>query len=193
MRYLKVFEKENNYTEYKNSSEWITPNISLIRETGSSKCKPYIPPPAIVGDVAYWDGFSVKTISKDKWNRTLGTPIGVVVIPEGMLPDGKARIVSLMPVDSNGNQSSSHISIEWGGRDTDTSLTNFTKVPTTDNAGSTSSGSYGFGFLPSDSFTGATSFVDPKAKYYGNSNLIPSPYLGDIPNPEYSKEILIVN
>ena len=190
MKYLRVFEKENNYTEYRDSSEWITPNISLIRETGGSKCKPYIPPPpAMAGDVAYWDGSKVKTTPLSKWNTSLGTPVGVVVVPEGFAPDGKVRIVSLMPVDSNGNQSSSHITMTWGPYSTDTSLTNFTKVPTTDNAGSTSSGSNYNGYLPSDDFTGATSYVDSKAKYKGNAPYIVSPYLGDAPNPEYYKEL----
>lgn len=62
-------------------------------------------------------------------------------------------------------------------------------VPTTDNAGSTSSGSNDYGYLPSDKFTGTTSFVDYKAKYSMDSYLIPSPYLGDTPNPEYYKTI----
>lgn len=192
MKYLRVFEKENNYTEYKDSSEWITPNISLIRETGGSKCKPYIPPPpAKAGDVAYWDGSKVKTTPLSKWEVSLGTPIGVVMVPEGFAPDGKVRIIGLKPVDRNGNQSSFHLLVEWGGHDIDTSLTNFTKVPTTDNAGSTSSGSNNRGCLPSDNFTGATSFVDSKVKYYDTSfnNMIPSPYLGDEPNPEYYKEL----
>ena len=187
MKYLRVFEKETNYTEYKDSGEWITPNVSLIRETGGIRCKPYIPP-AMVGDVAYWDGSKVKTTPLSNWNTSLGTPVGVVVVPTGFAPDGKPRIIGLKSVDSNGNQSSSHVNMVWGVTG-DTSLTNFTKVPTTDNAGSTSTGSDGSGYLPSDNFTGATSFVDPKAKYYVTSNLIPSPYLGDVPNPEYNKEI----
>lgn len=100
-----------------------------------------------------------------------------------MLPDGKARIIGLK---SDGCQT-------WGTSDTDVSeLTNYNKVPTTDNVGSTSTGSSSYGYLPSDGFTGATSFVDSTAKYNVSSNLIPSPYLGDNKtlNPEYSKEIL---
>ena len=111
-----------------------------------------------------------------------------MVIPEGMLPDGKARIIGLKPVDENGNASDSHVGMEWGD-DTDTSLTNYGKVPTTDNAGSTSTGSNSNGYLPSDAFIGAQSFVDGKAKYRGSTPYIPSPYLGDdkTMNPEYSK------
>ena len=140
------------------------------------------PQPSSLCDIAYWDGSKVKTVSQDKWNTSLGTPVGVVVIPEGFAPDGKARIIGLQ----------NHVSKTWGTYGTDTSLTNYTKVPTTDNAGSTSTGSDLFGYLPSDKFTGAISFVDSTAKYSKASNLIPSPYLGNDQtfNPEYYKEIL---
>ena len=75
--------------------------------------------------------------------------------------------------------------MKWSNVKVDTSLTNHTKVPTTDNAGSTTTGSKGYGYLPSDKFTGAASYVDPTAKYSQTSNMIPSPYLGDKPNPAY--------
>lgn len=152
-----------------------------------------LPSPISLCDIAYWDGNAVKTVSKDNWSTSLGTPIGIVVIPEGMLPDGKARMVGLSPVDANGNPSSSHVGMTWGTYGTDTSLTNYTKVPTTDNAGSTSTGSNGSGFLPSDIFTSVTSYIDSGAKYQGNTPYIPSPYLyngGELAfNPEYSKAI----
>ena len=75
----------------------------------------------------------------------------------------------------------------WSNVKVDTSLTKHNRVPTTDNAGSTTTGSNTNGYLPSDKFTGATSYVDSTAKYYGPtvSNMIPSPYLGDKPNPAY--------
>ena len=139
--------------------------------------------------MAYWDGSKVKTTPLSNWNTSLGTAIGVVVVPTGFAPDGKVRIIGLKSVDEHGNQSDSYLSIAWGGYGTDTSLTNYINVPTTDNAGSTSSGSNSYGQIPSDNFTGTTSFVDPKAKYKVTSNLIPSPYLGDSPNPEYYKTL----
>lgn len=114
-----------------------------------------------------------------------------MVIPEGMLPDGKARMISLRNVDSSGNAVTSATSMVWGPTSTDTSLTNYTKVPTTDNAGSTSTGSSSSGYLPSDNFTGVQSYVDAKAKYSISTPYTPSPYLGDDKtlNPEYCKEI----
>ena len=77
--------------------------------------------------------------------------------------------------------------MKWSNVKVDTSLTNHNRVPTTDNAGSTTTGSNSYGYLPSDKFTGATSYVDSTAKYSGAtvSNMIPSPYLGDKPNPAY--------
>ena len=197
MKYLKRFNKTSDYEAFKNGKDYVTPNVTYISEIKgfrfNPKTKPVVPPSeptlAMAGDVAYWDGSKVKTTPLSSWNTTLGTPVGVVVVPEGFAPDGKVRIIGLKPVDKNGNQSNSHFDMEWGPYRTDTSLANFATLPITDNAGSTSSGSNYYGFLPSDSFTGATSFVDPKAKYY-NTPYVPSPYLGDAPNPEYYKTIL---
>ena len=148
-----------------------------------------------VGDIVYWTGSERKTISPDRWISTLGTPIGVVTIPDGFAPDGKARMVALSNVRSDGTASSSvGTTMRWGSTSVDTSLTNYTKVPTTDNEGSTSTGSNFYGYLPSDKFTGLTgtvSYVDPGTKYSGVNNWIPSPYkIVDgitYPNPEYYK------
>lgn len=93
--------------------------------------------------------------------------MGVVVIPESMLPDGKARIVSLQYCTTEGTQATSPTSMVWSpsSGSKDTILTNYTVVPTTDNAGSTSTGSAGTGYLPSDKFTGPESYVDPGMQY----------------------------
>ena len=192
MKYIKKFQKSLEYDNFRNSSSWLTPNVSYIVENGRVNYHPYVPPPpAMVGDIAYWSNGSVKTTPLSKWSSSLGTPVGVVVIPSGFAPDGKVRLIGLKPVDSNGNPSDSRVSMKWGGYGTDTSLTNYNRVPTTDNAGSTSTGSNYLGYLPSDRFTSGTqSFIDPEAKYNTTSSyLIPSPYLGDVPNPEYYKTI----
>ena len=135
------------------------------------------------GDIAYWDGSTVKTIPLSSWNSSLGTPVGVVMIGSGFAPDGRARIISLTNMSYNGDEY-----IYWdseGGYDTDSPAPNFKYVPTTDNAK--------YGFLPSDSdsFNGDVSYVDRKTKYYydDNDSYIPSPYLGDVPNPAYYQAI----
>ena len=149
---------------------------------------------ANVGDIAYkaTDG-SIKVVAPDAWDASLGTPIGVVVIPSGFAPDGLARILSLNWGTRLSTSSTSASGMSWGGYDTDTSLTNYNCVPTTDNAGSTTTGSTITSYLPSDKFTGATSYVDSTAKYYGGYSFtisfIPSPYLGDKPNPAYHAAI----
>jgi hypothetical protein len=189
MKYLRLFENESDYQSFKEGSEYITPNVSYLSDLNTAILNPYIPPISLC-DIAYWNGSTVKTISKDDWNTSLGTPIGVVVIPEGMLPDGKARIISLTPFDINGNPTSLHSGMMWGNEN-DTSLTNYNRVPTTDNSGSSTTGSFNYGYLPSDNFTGTQSFVDPKVNYSKTSYLIPSPYLGDDKtlNPAYNAEI----
>ena len=195
MKYLRKFAKTSDYQAFMGGGDYVEPHVVLISETNSMAYKnitpPPPPPPAMVGDIAYWSNGSIKTTQLSSWSSSLGTPIGVVVIPEGFAPDGKVRLIGLKPVDSNGNQSDSHQYLYWetSGNYVDTSLTNYNRVPTTDNAGSTSTGSDSYGYLPSDNFEGAQSYVDPEAKYKGSSRLIPSPYLGDSPNPEYYKTI----
>ena len=176
---------------------YVTPNLCFVEETNGFVFKPIImngggSEEPSVGDVAYYNNGKIKTVSISKWNTSLGTPIGVVVIPSNFLPDGKARILSLKAVDRNGNAATSHSYMFWGqsGNYVDTTLTNYTKVPITDNTSSTSSSSYSSGYLPSDNFAGSTSFVDSNAKYYTTgSNKIPSPYNGNVFNTDYGKEI----
>lgn len=48
-----------------------------------------------VGDVAYYEGNVLKTCALDSYNESMGTAVGVVVIPNNFLPDTKARIVAL--------------------------------------------------------------------------------------------------
>ena len=131
---------------------------------------------ANVGDIAYkaTDG-SIKVVAPDAWNSALGAVIGVVVIPSGFAPDnGLPRIVAL-----------AEYNVKWLTKSADASRTNYLVLPTTDNTDFNATGSSSKGYLPSDKLSGATSFVDPKAKYGGYTPYIPSPYLGDKPNPVY--------
>ena len=193
MKYINKFSTTADYQAFTDGDRYVTPNICYVEEAKGVVMKPYIAPkiPISLGDVAYWNGSSIKTTPYSKWSTSLGTPVGVVVIPEGFAPDGKARIVSLKYVDSNGNPSVTRKSMKWGPYGTDTPLTNYNRVPTTDNAGSTSTSSNGYGYLPSDKFSGNQSFVDPEAYYDTFSSIpySPSPYLEDGPNPEYYKTI----
>ena len=165
----------------------VRPQVNYIKERKRRIFKPLIQ--ANVGDVVYWNGKGLEVISLDKFKDWMGTPIGVCVVPTGFASDGKARMASLYGVDTDGNKVSSNVGMVWGPRGVDTSLTNYNMVPTTDNNGSTSTGSNGYGYLPSDAFTSIQSFVDSKANYKDFTPYIPSPYLGDKPNSEYYKEL----
>lgn len=137
-------------------------------------------------DVAYWDGSGVKTISNDKWDSSLGTPIGVVVIPSGILPDGVARIVSLQPPSVTGSPTVSNVSMKWSTVATDTSLLNYYKVPSlVDNQSTISSANSAY--LPSDKFNSEQSVADTSAYYYNTINTkAPSPYSDGMLNPDYN-------
>jgi hypothetical protein len=180
MKYLKYFQTETERSAYKDSSNFILPNVNYVVESDSVNFNPYVPKvPQKAGDIVYYVNGGLKTIGYANWDSSLGTPIGVIIIPEGFAPDRKARMVAL----------SGESDTTWGGSDTNIGLTIYTKVPITDNVDSTSTGSNKNGYLPSDNFTGVTSYVDSVAKYGHSTNRIPSPYAGDAPNPEYYKEI----
>ena len=145
-----------------------------------------VPPPTYAGDIVYKSNGKLNTINYEEWTSSLGTPVGVVVVPSGFAPDNKTRMLSLNWASSSSTSSTSASEMKWSNVKVDTSLTNHTRVPTTDNTGSTTTGSNSNGYLPSDKFsTGATSYVDSTAKYNSASNMIPSPYLGDKPNLAY--------
>ena len=101
--------------------------------------------------------------------------------------------MSLKAVDKNGNATTSHTYMYWehSGNYVDTTLTNYTMVPITDNISSTSSSSNSTGYLPSDNLTTEQSIVDPLAYYYWNDDnkQIPSPYANGLLNPDYCMEI----
>lgn len=194
MKYLKVFNTDTEYQNFSEGDLFVSPNISYIRTNKGLKFTPIIP--AAAGDVAYWGGSSVKTTPLSSWNASLGTPVGVVVVPTGFAPDGRARIIGLKPVDKNGNQTNSAELMKWSSIRVETSLTNYTKVPITDNTSSASTGSSsGYAYLPSDaiptSINSIASFIDPNTNYsiIAKNSCIPSPYIGDKPNPEYYKEL----
>lgn len=183
MKYLKLFNNNIDYQNYVKSDDYIIPNVSYVKGS-DSVCFTYIPPPQLL-DIVYYNGSSLKTIHPSQYNTSMGTAVGVIVIPSDMLPDGKARFIALQDATSSEDT--------WGPRG-ELALPDdfYFYIPTTDNAGSTTTGSHWYGYLPSDdtNFTGATSYVDPKTKYKDSTPYIPSPYLEDGSlNPAYCETI----
>ena len=96
MKHLKQFANESDYQAFKESGEYITPNVSYVVENTGVMFNPYVATaPIAVGDVAYFDGSKVRTCSLDDYDSSMGTAVGVVAIPNNFLPDRKARIISL--------------------------------------------------------------------------------------------------
>lgn len=136
------------------------------------------------GEIAYVDSNeNIKLIEPSKWNSTLGSPVGVVVVPGWFAPDGKTRIVSLFPVDESGNASTSKVEMQWGTFRPDTS-NDYANVIIGQDVEETVDI---YGDLPSDNFSGTVSIVDPMAYYIDTSQVSPSPYKGDSYNPLYFK------
>jgi hypothetical protein len=202
MKYINKFSTSADYQAFTEGEGYVTPNICYVTEIKGLKFKSKVnngggseEPSVItanVGDVAYYTNGEIKTIAITNWNTSLGTPIGVVVIPSNFLPDGKARVVSLKAVDSNGNATISHSSMYWkqNGNYVGTTLTDYNWVPIVNSQQQVSGYDEG-GYLPSDNFTAEQSIVDPLAYYKWNDDdkQIPSSYANGLLNPDYCMEI----
>ena len=190
--YLKAFSTQAEYETYMAGSP-LLPNVSLI---GGLNVE-YNRTPLTVGMICYYDGKKLKFCGSEDWpsngsrTSTLGTAIGVVVVPSNHTPDGLARIVSLdsMYASNPDSGSTSNQTMPWGAYPVDAGLTKYTRVPTWDNTIGGTTGSYDNGYLPSDNtganWSGATCACDSLTKYYGSiSQYIPSLYLsGGTRNP----------
>lgn len=192
MKHIKRFKTELEYISFNSSVDYATPNISVVEETNKNYYDKK--EPIQTCDIAYWNGSAVLTTKYDRWNSSLGTPIGVVVIPESFLPDGKCRIVGLnRAIDGNYNYGSKNMM--WSDTLTDTNIYNYGHIVNTSNqdlnSDITSQISESIvSWFPSDSYTGVKSFIDREAKYSNSATkYIPSPYNGKVFNTEYIKPL----
>ena len=200
MKYLKQFANESDFQAFKEGEDFVLPNVSYILGSEKVEFEEYrFIMENKAGDIAYWDGSKVSTISPENYTDSLGTPIGIVVVPKGFAPDGKTRIVSLTCVVQSGEKYISYAEsgpahFKWSESTANTGLPFNTVVPITDNLSAICANTNSYGSLPSDSpsYTGQQSYVDPEARYASNaatSRLIPSPYLNYTPNPEFYKKL----
>lgn len=103
----------------------------------------------------------------------MGTPIGVVVIPQSHMEDGKCRVMSLANMSyktpetgtlvgtSNADAATAGANLMWGVTNNDIAeLTNYSNVVTVD--GATTAG----GYLPSDWWVGKSEVVIPNDGTY---------------------------
>ena len=170
--FITKFDTTAEYNSAK--SNFDLPNVALTTDNNIVHYHP-IPLVAKLYDYLYEDGsFGKKDATK--------TAIGVCVIPGGVLPDGKARFMSLKGMTpTSPNEGGSDTNIHWGGYESDiSSLTNFQTVVTGDTTAEDTSKKNGYvpkngSYLetphipsPIDCFsayssTGATSDLDGKA------------------------------
>lgn len=101
MKFTKRYETESDYTSAK--PKLILPNVSLVSESS----KVYYNPKAsiVVGTYLYDDGTTGTTPNSNV--------VGVCVIPNGLLPDRKARFMSVKGVNSNNTTGGNDEGIMW--------------------------------------------------------------------------------
>ena len=148
-KFITKFDTTAEYNSAK--SNFDLPHVSL---TEDDMVVHYHPLVAKLYDYLYEDGsFGKKDATK--------TAIGVCVIPGGVLPDGKARFMSLKGMTlTSPNEGGSNTYIYWGGYGSDIpSLTNFQTVVTGD---TTAEGTDSYGFVPkNDSYVGTPRIPSP--------------------------------
>lgn len=159
MGYVHLFGTKAAHDAVYNGERYKEPWLGYITADTTVTYNKVIDYKNIVGSIAYFDGSKVKFTSKEEWNSSLGTPIGVVVIPASHMTDGKCRVMSLCNMShltpstgtlgvGNDNYETYGFDLMWGVSETDIAgLTNYTTVKTT-------SGTNEYGYLPSDLFGG---------------------------------------
>ena len=136
-------------------SNFDLPHVSLTKDDMMVHYHPLV---AKLYDYLYEDGsFGKKDATK--------TAIGVCVIPGGVLPDGKARFMSLKGMTpTSPNEGGSDTSINWGGYGSDIqSLTNFQTVVTGDTA---AEGTKSLGYVPKNDSYSDTPHIPSPIKYF---------------------------
>lgn len=164
MVHINYFETQAAHDAVYNGDGYREPWVALTEQNNLITFNKKIDYRNIVGSIAYFDGRRVKFTSKDAWASSLGTPIGVVVIPASHMQDGKCRVMSLCNMSyvtpstgtlgtGNDNASTNGTNLMWGVYNNDISqLTNYQSIMFSD--GQTSEGNW---FLPSDLWKGRTS------------------------------------
>ena len=152
----KFITKFGTTSEYNSAkSNFDLPHVSLTKDDMVVHYHPLV---AKLCDYLYEDGsFGKKDATK--------TAIGVCVIPGGVLPDGKARFMSLKGMSlTSPNEGGEDTRIYWGGnRSNIQSLTNFQTVVTGD---TTAEGTSSSGYVPKNGSYSGTSHIPSPIKYF---------------------------
>ena len=156
MKNLNIFSLVAEYENAKSGGILNVPNVSFVDEDSSVRYYHLLVPKLY--DYLYEDGsFGKKDTTK--------TAIGVCVIPGGVLPDGKARFMSLKAMTlTSPNEGGSDTYIYWSGYGSDIqSLTNFRTVVTGD---TTAEGTNVYGYVPKNDSYSDTPHIPSPIKYF---------------------------
>ena len=114
MKYLSNHEEYNSFLSAGIQEEQM-PHVAYIKADNRVIYIARREPVSIAYIATGETGNVISTIEHTKWLDELGTAVGVVVIPRGILPDGKARIMGIKGVDSAGTLSDTEVTMPWGG------------------------------------------------------------------------------
>ena len=154
-KFITNFDTTSEYNSAK--SNFDLPHVSLTKDDMIVHYHPLV---AKLYDYLYEDGsFGKKDATK--------TAIGVCVVPGGVLPDGKARFMSLKGMTlTSPNKGGSDTYIYWGGYGSDIpSLTNFQTVVTGD---TTAEGTNSYGFVPKNGSYSSTPHIPSPINYFSS-------------------------
>ena len=152
-KFITNFDTTSEYNSAK--SNFDLPHVSLTKDDMMVHFHPVV---AKLYDYLYEDGsFGKKDATK--------TAIGVCVIPGGVLPDGKARFMSLKGMTlTSPNEGGSNTNIYWGGYGSDIpTLTNYTTVVKGD---TTAKGTSVDGYVPRNGSYSSTPHIPSPIDYF---------------------------
>ena len=190
MKHIDIFSSVSEYETAKSEGTLITPNVSLINEDNSVRYLLELNySPLAVGTYLYNDGTTGTTANPNV--------VGICVIPNGLLPDRKARFMSVKPITTESTAgSTSENDFIWSNNSRTVLPKQYTDVPCVglneDNGTGVITNQvehpYYKGFMPSDSensyFTALTALTNPydsvtKFAFNDSDHHIPSPFMNN--------------
>ena len=160
------------------------PSVALVEDSGRVE---FIgADQTVAGDVCYVRDGMVCYIPYPQFRPSMGTAIGIVVIPSSHRADGKTIIMSLCNMSlqdpENGSLDEKPVDgdnyMMWGEYNVDTPLSDNDQVPIIDLEDGASVGTSSWGYS-SIEYPFKTKSLDGIGSYYVENNCMPSPYLYD--------------
>ena len=154
-KFITKFDTTAELATFSATTDFGRPHVSLTKDDMVAHYHPLV---AKLYDYLYEDGsFGKKDATK--------TAIGVCVIPGGVLPDGKARFMSLKGMRlTSPNEGGKDTRMYWGGYRGDiSSLTNFGGVVTGD---ITAEGTSSSGYVPKNGAYSSTPHIPSPIDYF---------------------------